>query len=190
MLGFSHGVARCVTICAVIVVGACGSDDDGGGGGGGGDDIPALAYCDDVRSWDDAWRALEQDVLTIVNQRRAEGADCGSEGTFGPADPLTMNGALRCASRLHSMDLSVRGFWDHTNPEGETPWDRFELAGYSWRAAGENIARGSSTAEGVMGQWMGSDGHCSNIMNPSFTEIGVGYYAQGNYWTQGFAAPR
>jgi uncharacterized protein YkwD len=156
------------------------------------DDVPDNAYCASVANVDPAWKQLEEDVLVIVNQRRAMGADCGSKGMFGPTGPLTMEPALRCAARKHSADMEARDFFDHTNPDGESPWDRMAMAGYGgFSNAGENIAAGSPDAAGTMMQWMNSDGHCGNIMNPDFEEIGVGYYPGGQYghlWTQVFGA--
>jgi len=152
-------------------------------------DVPDVPYCAGVADWDPEWVALEEDVLAIVNEVRAAGANCGSSGQFDPAGPLSMNPELRCAARVHSEDMVVRDFFDHTNPDGESPFDRMEAAGYSFRTAGENIAGGSADAEGTMQQWMESDGHCANIMHPDFTEIGVGYYPGGRYrhmWTQAF----
>lgn len=167
-----------------------GSEDGGGGDDGGDDGVPSDGDCEQTRNWDPSWAALEQDVLDIVNMHRAQGANCGSQGSFGPAPPLTMQANLRCAARLHSKDMVDRGFFDHDNPDGESPWDRMEEAGYTgWTAVGENIAAGSPDAAGTMAQWMGSDGHCANIMNPQFTEIGVGYYPGGMFghmWTQTF----
>lgn len=160
----------------------------GCGSGDGGDDVPMAAYCDDTVSWDPAYRDLEAEVLSIVNQRRSEGANCGGQGSFGATGPLAMNGALRCAARVHSKDMADRSFFSHTNPDNESPFDRMERAGYVFSAAGENIAQGYPTPQAVMDGWMGSDGHCSNIMNPNFTEIGVGYY-DGAYWTQTFGRP-
>lgn len=147
-------------------------------------------YCDADDDWDPAWASLEEQVLEVVNQVRAEGADCGSKGSFGAAGPLTMHPLLRCAARLHSKDMVVRNFFNHVNPDGEDPWDRIAKTGYGgYQTAGENIAGGSGTAAGVMDQWMNSDGHCANIMNPAFNQIGVGYYPGGMYghmWTQVF----
>ncbi|HEY8376537.1 MAG TPA: CAP domain-containing protein, partial [Nannocystis sp.] len=76
--------------------------------------------------------------------------------------------------------------------DGESPWDRMAKAGYgNYKTAGENIAAGSATAAGTMDQWMNSDGHCANIMNPNFQHIGVGYHPGGQWghlWTQVFGA--
>lgn len=155
-------------------------------------DVPDSAHCADVAGWSPAWAQLEQEVLVLVNQKRSEGANCGSKGAFAPVGPLTMDPALRCAARKHSADMAARNFFDHTNPDGEAPWDRMGEAGYgSYSAAGENIAAGSPDAQGTMAQWMGSDGHCANIMSPSFQHIGVGYSTGGQYghlWTQVFGA--
>lgn len=156
------------------------------------DDVPDNSYCVSVANVDPAWAQLEQDVLTIVNEKRAQGANCGTKGMFGPANPLTMEPALRCAARKHSQDMDARSFFDHVNPDGQSPWDRMAMAGYGgYSNAGENIAAGSPDAAGTMQQWMDSDGHCSNIMNPSFQQIGVGYHPGGQYghlWTQVFGA--
>lgn len=173
-----------------------GSDDEGGDDPDTGapptDEVPDNGYCRPVANWDPAWVQLESEVLQLVNEYRARGADCGSAGSFGSAPALVMQPALRCAARVHSMDMAERDFFSHTNPSGESPWDRFERAGYSYSRAGENIAGGSATAQGTMDQWMNSDGHCANIMNPNFEEIGVGYHPGGPYghlWTQTFGSP-
>ena len=173
------------------------SGDDSGGDESGdppppSDEVPDNAYCNDVAQWDGAFTELENEILTIVNERRAEGANCGSAGSFGPAGPVTMSPALRCSSRVHSKDMVDRNFFNHTNPSGESPFQRMGMAGYQYSTAGENIAGGNSTAAATMQQWMDSDGHCSNIMNPAFTELGVGYYPGGQYghmWTQNFGSP-
>lgn len=165
---------------------------DGDGGSGGTDPAPedpdpAVDTCAVAASEDGA--SFEEQVLELVNAQRAAGADCGSAGVFDPAGPLTMNADLRCAARTHSQDMADRDYFDHTNPEGESPGDRIDATGYQWRSWGENIAWGQRTPEEVVDAWMNSDGHCSNIMNAGFSEIGVGY-AEGNVWTQKFATPR
>lgn len=78
---------------------------------------------------------------------------------------------------------------DHTNPDGESPFDRMSNAGYSYSYAGENIAAGYPSPSAVVAGWMGSTGHCKNIMSPNFTEIGVGYHGAGNQWTHSFGKP-
>lgn len=149
------------------------------------DDVPSNAYCDPVAAWDEAWAAFEEEVVTLMNVERAQGADCGSAGVFEPATALTMDPALRCAARKHSLDMSTRDFFGHTDPDGDGPGDRIEAAGYVPLLWGENIASGYSSPQAVVDGWMGSDGHCANIMNANFTDVGVGYY-EGNLWTAAF----
>lgn len=155
-------------------------------------DVPDNAYCAAVANWPAGHKSFEEQVVVLVNQRRAAGATCGNQGTFPPANPLTMNAALRCASRKHDQDMITNNFFSHTGTGGTTPWARFASAGYgSYKAAGENIAAGQTTPAAVVNGWMNSPGHCKNIMNAAFKEIGVGYAtggAYGHYWTQGFAA--
>jgi uncharacterized protein YkwD len=149
---------------------------------------PDNAYCSAVNDWDAAWMAFEEQVLELVNRRRAEGADCGTTGTFDPAEPLAMDPALRCAARNHSMDMGLRGYFDHDTPEGLGPGDRLDQAAYSGSTWGENIAWGYATPEAVVTGWMTSPGHCANIMRGRFTQIGIGYY-DGSLWTQTFGRP-
>ncbi len=175
-----------VVLCALsgcIIAEEGGDDDDDNGD----PSIPNIAYCNGVATWDSAYADFEQEIVVLVNQERSSGANCGSAGSFPATGALTMNGALRCAARVHSKDMFDRSFFDHENPDGELPWDRMTRAGYTWRAAGENIAQGYPTAADVMSGWMSSDGHCSNIMSPDFDEIGVGLY-DGATWTQNFGA--
>ncbi len=155
-------------------------------------DVPDNAYCAAVAGWSAAHKAFEEQVVVLVNQRRAAGATCGSYGTYPAAAPLTMNPALRCASRKHDLDMITNNFFSHTGTGGTTPWARMSSAGYgSYKTAGENIAAGQTTPATVVAGWMNSPGHCKNIMNAAFKEIGVGYApggTYGHYWTQGFAA--
>ena len=151
--------------------------------------------------WNPAWAALECEILRITNQRRAEGADCGSEGTFPPAPPLVMQAQLREAARFHSQWMGDQGGIDDFShdspggPNGDEFQDRIASAEYTgWSTIGENIAAGRATAAETMNDWMGSDGHCANIMKSgerSFTEIGIGYASvpgsyYTRYWTQDF----
>lgn len=161
------------------------------------EEVPAGEHCAAVADWDPAWSQWEDEVLQIVNEVRATGADCGAEGSFGPAEPLAMDPILRCSSRLHSLDMFERDFFDHDNLDGLDPFERMENAGFSGSYMGENIAYGQQNPEQVMEAWVDSDGHCSNIMNPNYTLIGVGYYpgaesrreGKQHFWTQNFGAP-
>ncbi len=148
--------------------------------------------CDDASG---EFTAAECRVLELVNANRQAGADCGSAGTFGSAEPLTMNRLLGEAARLHSQDMGERDYFAHDSPggpNGDTVQERIENAGYDgWMRYGENIAAGLVSPDDTMDGWMASDGHCANIMDPNFEEIGVGYAKVSgshyvHYWTQDF----
>ena len=168
----------------VIALVGCGGDD---GGAPIDPSVPDTPYCAPVAGFTST--ALEDEILVIVNQHRAAGASCGGV-PMAAVPPLTMVPSLRCAARVHTKDMVDRNFFDHTNPDGEEPWDRMVRAGYTWSSAGENIAAGNDTATATMDQWMNSPGHCRNIMNGDYVDLGVGHVAEGALWTQVFGAPR
>lgn len=172
--------------------GGAAEDSSGDTTGAGMPEIPDNAFCADVMSWEPGWVAWEEDVLDLVNDERAQGGSCGNHGSFPPSGPLTMEGHLRCAARAHSLDMVERDFFDHYNPDGDGPAERAGYAGYVFSTLGENIAAGQPSPAEVVQGWLGSPGHCKNIRNPEYTEIGVGYYAGGSYghvWTQVFGRP-
>ena len=124
--------------------------------------------------------SMAQQILTITNDERAKNG-CG---------PLTLNTKLNQAAQGHSQDMKDRQFFSHTNPDGEGPGGRIDATSYRWRAYGENIAYGYRDAATVMTGWMNSPGHRANIVNCRYTELGVGYVADGRYYTQVFGTPR
>lgn len=135
-------------------------------------------------------------MLAAVNAHRRAGANCGSRGVFAPAPELTWNAALTQAAVVHSDDMVANNFFNHTGSNGSTLGTRATAAGYAWSSLGENIAAGQSTIAIVVDGWMKSDGHCANVMNAGFREIGAACVA-GNantsyrtYWTQDFGTPR
>ncbi|MFV8751226.1 CAP domain-containing protein [Nannocystaceae bacterium ST9] len=155
-----------------------------------GSEVPDVEFCDVVSSWDAAWSSYETEVVELVNQNRAAGANCGGTD-FAGTGPLTMDPALRCAARFHSRDMALNDYFDHTSLSGTSFVDRSNSAQYDASPVGENIAAGQPTPADVVGAWMESPGHCMNIMNPDANEIGVGYMptdmaTYGAYWTQVF----
>jgi uncharacterized protein YkwD len=159
-------------------------------------EVPDTDLCATVADWDPEWVQFEDEVLLLVNEFRSQPADCGEEGQFAAAAPLTMNPILRCSSRLHSLDMYERDYFEHDTPDGIDPFERMAEAGFQGSRMGENIAQGQGTPEEVMAAWMESDGHCANIMDPNYSLIGIGYEPGAgqrglgsNYWTQNFGAP-
>ncbi|WP_432925642.1 CAP domain-containing protein [Microbispora sp. CA-135349] len=119
--------------------------------------------------------AVENEVVRLTNIERAK-AGCG---------PLKHDARLRTAAYNHSANMSAQNKMDHVL-DGRDPGQRITAAGYTWRAYGENIAQGYPTAASVVQGWMNSPGHRQNILNCTYTDIGVGYAAAGAYWTQDF----
>ena len=124
-------------------------------------------------------------ILGLVNEVRVKGCTCGA--TAMPAvSALAWNDVLAKAAYDHSDDMKVNNYFSHTSGGNTTAGDRIKAAGYNWRTYGENIAMGQTTEQIVMNSWLESEGHCKNIMNKNFKDIGVG--RSGNYWTQVFGA--
>lgn len=105
-----------------------------------------------------------------------------------PVDTLTWNSKLELAALKHSKDMFDRKYFDHINKKGIGPNARITKEGYIWSTCGENIAMGQKTVEEVMNSWIHSEGHCRNLMNKSFKEVGAGW--TGNIWVQNFGTPR
>lgn len=122
---------------------------------------------------------IQDALLSAVNAARGASRMCGS-ASFGPSPPVAWSDALATAAYLHSSDMARNGFFSHTGSDGSTAGERIARQGYAWRTYGENIAVGYSTVSAVVQGWLGSEGHCRNIMEPDFTEIGAGY-AVGQY---------
>ncbi|MFE1172731.1 CAP domain-containing protein [Streptomyces sp. NPDC058773] len=125
----------------------------------------------------DAQPSAEAQVLSLVNQERAQ-AGCS---------PVTADRELAGLAQDFSDDMARRGFFDHTDPDGDTPWDRARDAGID-DLGGENIARGQADAQSVMDSWMNSPGHRANILNCEYKTLGVGAHfgSGGPWWTQDF----
>ena len=110
----------------------------------------------------------------LANEARARARRCGSK-SFAAAPPLTLAPKLTSAAREHAKDMARHSEFEHEGSDGSTPAERVTREGYAWRTVGENIASGPTTAEEVMEGWLASPGHCENLMDPRFTEMGIAY---------------
>ncbi|PKH28126.1 hypothetical protein BI292_10495 [Pseudomonas sp. 43NM1] len=133
-----------------------------------------------------------QKLLELLNAARAQPRQCGGQA-FAATTPLAWNAILGAAAEAHSRDMANNNYFDHKDRNGGTPGDRAELAGYSYQQIGENIAAGQDTIRKVVDGWIGSPGHCANLMNPQFQELGAAYAVDpksdsGIYWTAMFGA--
>jgi uncharacterized protein YkwD len=136
-----------------------------------------------------ATRALE-----LVNEARARGARCGVR-SFGPAPPVRLSGMLANVAFGHAADMAEHNYFEHEDLAGRTPADRVKAVGYQEKLVGENIAYGPKTAEEVVQGWLDSPGHCENIMDPRFAEMGIAFAAgrasrRGLFWVQLLVAPK
>ncbi len=133
-------------------------------------------------------------ALELVNEVRARGTRCGTQA-FAAAPPLTLSHTLAGVAFGHAADMAEHDYFEHVDPAGQSPADRVRAAGYSERVVGENIAYGPESVDEVVKGWLGSPGHCANIMDPRFEQMGFAYAAghgvrHGLYWVQVFAEPR
>jgi uncharacterized protein YkwD len=126
----------------------------------------------------------KEKLLKLVNDTRAAGCNCGNT-YYPPVNAVIWNNQLEAASKKHSEYMNSSGNFSHTGQNNTNAGDRITNEGYIWMSYGENIARGYATEEDVIQGWIKSEGHCKNIMNGNFTEMGIA--TSGSYWTQVFA---
>jgi uncharacterized protein YkwD len=193
-------------LAAVLLLAAC-----GGGGGGeavataapatstpppatppAGGNAPPAASTSVTEATSCAIPDFVQSVMTAVNNARAQARTCGSTAYVATA-ALAWNDKLFAAAAAHSADMAQKGYFSHTSQNGTTFDQRISNAGYNWSTAGENIASGYNGVASVMAGWLQSPGHCANIMNAKYKDIGVACVksATGSaYWTMDLATQR
>lgn len=140
---------------------------------------PALIYPGQVitiPSADSGVLNFESEVVRLVNEIRVKNG----------LNKLTEDWELSRVARYKSQDMKDNNYFSHTSPVYGSPFEMMKNFGISYRSAAENIAKGQSTPQAVVNAWMNSSGHRANILNASYTHIGVGYVKSGNYWTQMF----
>ncbi|AZV27701.1 MULTISPECIES: CAP domain-containing protein [Pseudomonas] len=135
-------------------------------------------------------QAEGQKLLEQLNAARAQPRQCGGQA-FAATTPLAWNAVLGGVAQEHSREMANNNYFDHKDRDGRTPGDRAELAGYSGQQVGENIAAGQDTVQKVVAGWLASPGHCANLMNPQYRELGAAYAVDpkssaGIYWTAMF----
>ncbi len=138
------------------------------------------------------WQTEGQKLLIELNAARAKPRQCGTQ-SFNATAPLAWNATLATAAEGNSRAMANNNYFDHKDRDGRTPGDRAELAGYDFQQIGENIAAGQDSVRKVVEGWLTSPGHCANLMNPQFRELGAAYATDpksdaGIYWTAMFGA--
>ena len=151
---------------------------------------------------------FKQKYLKLINEARAQGRKCGKYGYMPAVSPVTWNDKLYHAALEHSKDMAKSNTFSHTGSgtqtdetaqakhpgQGSTVKERLAHNNYQWHSYGENIAAGMDQASEAINGWLKSPGHCQNIMDASFKEVGMAvYYNQESdyyyYWTQVFGRP-
>lgn len=129
-----------------------------------------------IPSLDSQTLSFEKEVVRLVNEIRVQNG----------LGELTYDWELSRVARYKSQDMKDNNYFSHTSPVYGSPFQMIKNFGISYRSAGENIAKGYTSPQAVVDAWMNSSGHRANILNASFNRIGVGYVANGRYWTQMF----
>ena len=161
--------------------------------------VPEGEVCDPVREWDEDHAALEEEFQRAVNDLRAAGGTCG-DLVFAPAAPVYLDPALRCAARLHSVDMAARPYLGEVDPDGIGTAARVAAVGYPAVTFGENVGFGYESAASAISLWADSPVNCWKLYAREFTDIGVGLSLgefdpkdfdprEGLYWSVVFAAP-
>src|SRR5271165_2877397 len=123
---------------------------------------------------------FRHEFLEEINHARQKGCNCGTI-YMPPAPPLVWNDQLEIASIGHAEDMARYNYFNHTSKDGRTMKDRMAATGYTMNGyrsfmIGENIAFGQQSIAEVMLGWLKSPGHCRNLMNPVFKEVGAAEY--------------
>ncbi|WP_010531365.1 CAP domain-containing protein [Lentibacillus jeotgali] len=115
-------------------------------------------------------------VISLTNRERSR------QGL----SPLKVSKPLSGVARQKSEDMQEKNYFSHTSPTYGSPFNMMREFNVSFESAGENIARGQQSPQQVVDSWMNSTEHRENILDESFTHIGVGYTSDGGYWSQMF----
>ena len=136
---------------------------------------------------------VRMQALALTNEARSRGVVCGGK-SFAPVGPLTASEGLDLAAVAHAKDMAEHSYFSHQGRDGRKPADRITAAGYRWTTAGENIASGQESVQEAVAGWIESPGHCANLMNPRYREMGIANAVNaksegGVYWVQTFGSP-
>ncbi len=134
-------------------------------------------------------------MLERINAVRAVARNCGAADA--PAvGPLVWQAQTEQAALAQAQYLQQNNLFSHTGAGGSNVGDRLTATGYVWQTVGENIAAGYTDLAAVMQGWLESPGHCVNLMNASFTDLGVAMVngtssnTYRSYWGMVLARPR
>ncbi len=146
----------------------------------------SVSFIKEDASFMDKNFSFRAEILQQINRVRVRGCNCGTT-YMPPVSPVVWNEQLATAAAKHATDMANNNYFSHESLNGDHLRDRFEKAGYRANgfqryAIGENIAAGQQSIEQVCREWLKSEPHCKNLMNPAFKEVGV--YVYNYYWVE------
>lgn len=134
---------------------------------------------------------LPQQALQAVNALRASGARCAGR-LMAPAPPLLWSAVAARAASSHAADMAGHGALAHRGSDGSQGGDRLDQVGYVWSSWGENLGQGHRSVTALVAHWAASPGHCANLLNPRFTELGMACARSAGdqpFWAMTLARP-
>lgn len=164
-------------ILTLVPLSGCGSGSAGGTGAKGTSSLGSGSEGACENTYSGVSNLESEKIEAVCALTNTERLDTG-------ASELVLDPELTAIAQAHARDMVERSYFSHTNPDGESPFDRLREAGVTYQAAAENIAWGQSTPSSVMTAWMNSSGHRTNLLNTRYRKIGVGSYQ--NHWVQIF----
>ncbi|MEO8240378.1 MAG: CAP domain-containing protein [Flavobacterium sp.] len=142
--------------------------------------VPLFFSCDNN---DDAVPIVDTNVtdpvLIEINKLRVTGCKCGDED-MPPVPELVSNSILAQTALNYAHDMNVRNYFSHISPEGTSPIQRANTAGYTGTYVGEVIARNYANPVEVVAGWKSSTDHCKAMMSSDYVEMGAG--KSDNVW--------
>ncbi len=148
-----------------------------------------------------AWRESEsfaRQTAALANPEQVRSrmlARANAERAAAGLPPLALDPRLSAAAQRHADDMLLRSYYSHVSPDGDDPAARVRRSGYVFRLVAENIARGPFSVDEAMDNWLASEDHRRNLLNPGFRDFGVGVAVGRNsvgdtvLWVQDFGRP-
>lgn len=141
----------------------------------------------DIPSPTQAYPPIVTELYQLINEERAK---------LG-IPPLEFSPVLARVAQEHSDEMAKHDFFGHNSLNGLTFVNRIRNAGYNFTAASENLFAGNGPyddASYVINTWLRSTSHRENMLNPIYTEVGIGYQVNpastyGAYFTADFGTP-
>jgi uncharacterized protein YkwD len=140
--------------------------------------------------------AETQRALDLLNATRERGVACaGSVATSAPRRPLVLDTRLSFTAQEQAADLARRDTLSHVDAQQRSFKARLALGGYDTEAAGENLAAGQPDFSSTLQAWMDSPTHCTTLMTPAFSEVGLACMERSGsryerFWVAHLGVPR